>query len=189
MKRARVARIGLGAWLVLPLLVGAVDAKTLAWQQGWDDFGQPLNLAKSHVSYSINATTRHVTLTYFLVGSQVDHAYQVGIHVFCTTFAKKFGRFPVPGAPACGSLTRQGVTKTANAVEFGAIITDAKGNGSVTVDVGAVAAGTYTLEFDVRDGAGCDVTGGGGSGECPVGYQSPGPFGTGATLVVPGASD
>jgi hypothetical protein len=59
------------------------------------------------------------------------------------------------------------------------------GTGSVKIVVGPIAPGTYNLEFDARDGAGCRVTGGGTNPTCLIDFQSPGPFGTATTIVVP----
>ena len=91
------------------------------------------------------------------------------------------------GAGACPAITRQGVTETIKAVEFGVVTTDIHGNGSFTVVVGPVASGTYNLEFDARDGAGCNLIGGAGDGsDCNIDFQSPGPtFGTATTITIP----
>jgi hypothetical protein len=86
------------------------------------------------------------------------------------------------------NIARQGVTRTAVAIEFGVVTTDIHGNGSFTVVVGPIAAGTYDLEFDARNGAGCNLTGGGGNttSTCEADFQSPGPtFGTAAVIIVP----
>jgi hypothetical protein len=65
------------------------------------------------------------------------------------------------------------------------VLTDIHGNGSFAVVIGPVPSGTYELEFFARDGAGCNVNGGGGLATCPVDFQSPGPFGTATTITVP----
>jgi hypothetical protein len=71
-------------------------------------------------------------------------------------------------------------------VEVGVLLTDIHGNGSFTVGIGPVPSGTYEIEFFVRDGAGCDISGGAGNGsDCAVDFQSPGPFGTAITITVP----
>ena len=62
------------------------------------------------------------------------------------------------------------------------------GNGSFTVVIGPVAAGTYVLEFIALNGAGCDLIGGGGTNTdtCSADFQSPGPtFGDTTTITVP----
>jgi hypothetical protein len=72
------------------------------------------------------------------------------------------------------------------AVEFGVVLTDIHGNGRVTIVVGPIASGTYDLEFDARNGAGCGLIGGGGNATCAAVFQSPGPkFGTAAVIIVP----
>jgi hypothetical protein len=67
------------------------------------------------------------------------------------------------------------VTKTAVGIEFGVVTTDIHGNGRFTVVVGPIAASTYDLEFDARNGAGCNLTGGGGNttSTCEADVQSP----------------
>jgi uncharacterized protein YigE (DUF2233 family) len=65
------------------------------------------------------------------------------------------------------------------------VVTDGKGNAAFAVSTGAVAAGTYKVEFQARDGAGCNVTGGADGGACALDFQSPGPFDTTTTITVP----
>lgn len=98
------------------------------------------------------------------------------------------GQFPTDvGGGACHAITRRGVTETIVSVEFGAVTTDIHGNGSFTVVVGPIASGSNNLEFDARDGAGCNLTGGAGNGsDCNVDFQSPGPiFRTETTITIP----
>ena len=77
------------------------------------------------------------------------------------------------------------MTRDSAEIEVGVVTTDIHGNGSFTVVIGPVPPGTYELEFFARDGAGCNVNGGGGPATCPVNFQSPGPFGTATTISVP----
>src|ERR1700732_2462742 len=173
---------------ILFVAVAASAATTTQqWSLGWDNFGEPLNLTKSNVKWSVSATTHRVTVTYTLVGATPSKLYQVALNFFCRTFSSSFGQFPTDlGGGTCLSLTRQGVTATVAEVEVGVVTTDIHGNGSFTVVIGPVAPGTYELEFHVRDGAGCDLTGGAGNGpDCAVDFQSPGPFGTATTIIVP----
>ena len=166
----------------------APTATTQHWTAGWDSFSEPLNFTSSNVTWSVNSTTRKLTVTFKLVSATASKLYQVGVHIFCTTFPATFGQFPVAGGPgACSAITRQGVTETVKAVEFGVVTTDIHGNGSFTVIVGPIASGTYNLEFDARDGAGCNLIGGAGDGsDCNVDFQSPGPtFGTATTITIP----
>jgi hypothetical protein len=68
----------------------------------------------------------------------------------------------------------------------GNVTTDIHGNGYFMVVIGPVAAGTYDVEFQARDGAGCNLIGGAGNGpNCADDFQSPGPFGTTTTITVP----
>ena len=172
--------------LALLLTAGASSAATMQkWTAGWDNLGEPLNYTKSNVTWSVNGTTKKLSITFKLVGATPSKLYQVGVHIFCTGTLPGFGQFPtdVRGGP-CYPVTRQGVTASLVAVEFGVVTTDINGNGSFMVSVGPIASGTYHLEFDTRDGAGCNLSGGGS--DCAVDFQSPGPtFGDATTITVP----
>ena len=167
----------------------ASAATTQKWTAGWDNFSEPLNYNKSKITWSVNSTTRKVSVNFKLVGATPSKLYQVALNFFCTTFPATFGQFPndQPGGGTCGSITRQGVTKTVTEVELGVVTTDIHGNGSFSVVIGPVSSGTYELEFFARDGAGCFLTGGAGNGtDCEADFQSPGPtFGDATTITVP----
>ena len=163
----------------------AVTVTTQKFTTGWDIFNEPLNLTSSNVKWSIS-TARKMSVTFTLVGATPNKLYQVGIHMFCTTAPGSFGQFPtVPGSGACQSLTRQGKTATVASVEMAVILTDMHGKGSANVVIGPIASGSYDVEFSVRNGAGCNVVGGAGTSFCAIDFQSPGPFATTTTLVVP----
>jgi hypothetical protein len=153
------------------------------WTPGWGILNERLNYSRSKIVWSVSATGK-LTITYILVSALPTKLYQVGLTIFCTTFPATFGQFPVDtNAGNCIPNYLQGVNATAAAVELGVVLTDDVGTGSFTVVVGPIAAGTYNLEFDARDGAGCIVAGGGS--DCLVDFQSPGPFGTTTQIVVP----
>jgi hypothetical protein len=178
--------------VVMALLMSASAAwaaTTEKWTAGWDNFSAPLNYTKSNIKWSVNSTTRKLTLTFTLVGAAPTNLYQFSLNFFCTTFPATWGQFPndTPGGGACTPLTRQGVTADSAEVEVGAVLTDLKGNGKYTIVVGPVPSGTYNLEFFTRNGAGCNVNGGGpnDADHCEADFQSPGPFGTGTTITVP----
>jgi hypothetical protein len=176
--------------MALLMSAGAASAATKQkWTAGWDNFGEPLNYAKSSVKWTVSASTKKLTVTYTLVGAVPSKLYQVDLAFFCSTFASTFGQFPVQGlvnGNECQSLTRQGVTASNAYVELGVVTTDINGNGTFAVVVGPVAAGTYDVEFRAIDGAGCNLTGGAGNGsDCDADFQSPGPFGTIATITIP----
>ena len=158
---------------------------TQQWAPGWDTLNEPLNFTKSSVTWWVPiGTPHHLVVSYHLVGATPNKLYQVGVHIFCSTFPATFGQFPSLWVGTCPPVTRQGVTATVTAAEMGAILTDIHGNGYKQIIVGPVASGTYNLEFHVRNGAGCDVSGGGR--ECAVAFQSPGPvFGTPTTIILP----
>jgi hypothetical protein len=180
-------RIFLFAALVLWAAAAAAQTHKQTWTTGWDDFSEPLDLTHSNVTWSLAPTTRKLTITFALAKATPNKLYQVGVHVYCTTFPADFGQFPANGAGNgnCSIVTKQGVTQGVVGVEMGVVVTDIHGNGSSKVVVGPIAAGTYDLEFTVRNGAGCNLTGGAGNSECAVDFQSPGPFGTATTIVVP----
>jgi hypothetical protein len=165
----------------------ALASTTQLWAKGFDNFSEPLDFIRSNITWSVSST-RQLTVTFKLVGARPSKLYQVGIHIMdCSTYPKTFGQFPFRGGPAiCPAITRQGVTDTVAAVEFGVVTTDVNGNGSFSVVVGPINPGTYLLEFNARDGAGCNLTGGAGNGsDCAVDFQSPGPFGTETKIIIP----
>jgi hypothetical protein len=164
---------------------GAADAATQSWMPGWDFFSEPLNLTTSNVVWSVSSS-RKLTVTYTLRAAVPSKLYQVGVHLFCNEPPPTFGQFPIAGgATTCGPITRQGKTASVAAVELGVVTTDAHGNGTFKVVVGPVLAGTYRLEFTVRNGAGCNLIGGSGSTNCGIDFQSPGPFDTTTSVTIP----
>jgi hypothetical protein len=83
-------------------------------------------------------------------------------------------------------MTREMTTASAAAIELAVILTDANGNGTVAVDIGPIASGTYNSEFHRRDAAGCDGVGGvTGAPAWAVDFQVPGPFAKTAKIVFP----
>ena len=160
------------------------SSTTQTFTTGWVIFNEPLNLTKSSVKWTPG--THKLTVVYKLVGARPSKLYQVALNFFCDTFPSTFGQFPVDaGGGTCFSLNRQGVTKTAAEVEVGVVTTDSHGNGTVSVAITGITPGTYHLEFYVRDGAGCNLNGGGGNSGCSVDFQSPGPWGTASTVTIP----
>jgi hypothetical protein len=179
----------LAAALLLSASVASATT-TLKWTPGWDNVSEPLNYTKSNIKWSVNSTTHKITVTFSLVGANPTKLYQFSLNFFCTTFPATFGQFPndTPGGGTCPPLTRQGVTADSAEVEVGAVLTDVHGNGKYTIVIGPVLSGTYDLEFFVRNGAGCLVSGGGNPSDpniCEADFQSPGPYGTGTTITVP----
>jgi hypothetical protein len=177
-------------FLAVALLLAAGTASgdpscmTQRWTAGWDDFSEPLSYKESKVSWSVNPAKSTLSVTFKLVRAKPSKLYQVGVHIFCTTFPATFGQFPVTGSGTCQPNTRQGVTEDLVSVELGVVTTDINGTGYFTVIVGPIAPGTYDLEFDARNGAGCNLTGGGD--DCVVDFQSPGPkFGDATTITIP----
>lgn len=178
-------------FLALSMVLGAAQASaqttTQTWTAGWDKFTEPLNFNTSKVTWSVNATTKRLSVTFKLAGAKPNKLYQVALQLFCTTSPATFGNYPVVflSSGNCTSVTKQGVTKTTAAVELGVVTTDLHGNGSFAVVVGPIASGTYELEFNAQDGAGCFLTG--GNNTCAAAdFQSPGPtFGDATTVTIP----
>jgi hypothetical protein len=174
--------------LLLSASAGFAGTTTQKWTAGWDNFGEPLNYTTSKVAWSVNASSKKLTVTYTLVSAIPGKLYQVDLAFFCSTFANTFGQFPVQRLVNgdCQTITRQNVTAAAAYVEVGVVTTDLNGNGVFAVTIGPIAAGTYNVEFRALDGAGCNLTGGAGNGsDCDADFQSPGPFGTTTTIVIP----
>jgi hypothetical protein len=148
-----------------------------------------LNYKKSSVKWSVAPATSKLTVTFDLVGATPSKLYQVGIVFFCTTFPPTFGTFPVDylSGNNCESFTLQGVAESAASVQVGVVTTDINGDGAFTVVIGPIASGTYNVEFQVEDGAGCNLTGGAGdNSDCDTDFQSPGPtWGDSTTITVP----
>lgn len=171
------------------VFVNAASAQTTTqkWTAGWDKFNEPLNYNKSKVTWSVSPTTKKLSAKFTLVGATPSKLYQVALQLFCSTSPTTFGNYPVVflNNGNCVSVTKQGVTKTAAAVELGVVTTDLHGNGTFSVVVGPIASGTYDLEFDAQDGAGCFLTG--GNNICAAAdFQSPGPtFGEATTITIP----
>ena len=173
--------------LLLSVCTVSAQITKQSWTTGWDNFGEPLDLTHSNVAWSVSLA-RKLTVTFTLAKATPNKLYQVGAHIYCTTFPADFGQFPANGAGGgnCFTMARQGVTQSVVAIEMGVVTTDIHGNGSFKVVVGPIVSSTYDLEFTVRNGAGCNLTGGAGNGsDCAVDFQSPGPFGTTTTMVVP----
>src|SRR5438552_17799559 len=104
------------------LLSATASATTEKWTAGWDNFSEPLNFTSSNITWSVPATTRKLTVTFNLVGAMHNKLYQVGVHIFCSTFPKTFDQFPSGAGGACISITRQGVTRRGAAVNLALLL-------------------------------------------------------------------
>jgi hypothetical protein len=159
----------------------AASATEQKWTPGWDNFHEPLNYEESSLTWLVDSTNKTLTVTYHLVGATHNKLYQAGIHIFCKTFPKTFGQFPSDSDGGdCTTYTRQGVTRSSANVFVGVVTTDIHGDGSFSVVIGPIDAGTYDVEFWARDGAaGCD-------GNQGSDFQSPGPvWGDATTIEIP----
>lgn len=159
-----------------------ITAKLFA---GWDKFTEPLDFTYSNVVWTLNPTAKTLNVSFFLVNAQPRKLYQVGAHFFCSTFPAAFGQIPNDNAAGgtCETFTRQSVTKQVAKFEFGVVTTDTEGNGRFDIEIGPIDPATYRLQFVVRDGAGCMLT---GDINCDVDFQSTGAtFGTATTIIVP----
>ncbi len=168
------------------LLVSSINSISVAdahpnsrlqnWLAGWDIFDKQLDYNTSKVFWKHSPGGSRLVLTYILRGATPNRQYQVGVHLF-DSCPSAFGQFPVG---PCDLVTREGITRVVASIEFGVVTTDSKGNGSFSLSVNGIAAGTYEMEFNVRAGVGCNL---GGCGACDVVFQSPGPFGVGTTKI------
>ena len=149
------------------------------WTPGWDNFHEPLNYKKSKLTWSVDPSTRMLTVTYTLFGARPNKLYQAALHIFCKKFPLTFGQFPtlVYSNGTCPSYPRQGVTNSSAGVFIGVVTTDIYGDGTFTGAVGPIAPGTYHMEFWMRDGAG------GCEGNQGSDFQSPGPIWGDASVV------
>jgi hypothetical protein len=176
--------------LAMLLAVGTDSAAvtTQKWTAGWDNFSEGLDFTHGNIKWSVSPT-RRLTVTFTLVGATPNKLYQVSLNFFCTTFPATFGQFPTErnADGSCIQITRQGVTATIAEVEVGVVTTDLNGKGSFKVVIGPVLAGTYQVSFFARNGAGCNLINGGpcDTNHAEADFQSPGPFGTATTIVVP----
>jgi hypothetical protein len=189
-KRITMKRIFVVVVLLLSASAAFATSTTQKWTAGWNIFSEPLNYTTSKISWSVNTTTSKLSVTFTLRGATPNKIYQVGMTFFCTTFPSTFGQFPTnqTSGGKCEQFTEQGVTETVAYVAVGVVTTDLHGNGSFAVVVGPIASGTYNLEFNSLDGAGCFLAGGanGAFPECEVAFQSPGPtFGDATTITIP----
>jgi hypothetical protein len=79
----------------------------------------------------VNPAKSTLSVNYKLVGATPNKLYQVGVHMFCTTFPPTFGQFPAwPtwwGGDSCALNTKQGVTETLVGLELGVVTTDING--------------------------------------------------------------
>ncbi len=168
------------------------------WTAGWDSFTEPLNYETSHVKWFVDPEKSALRVQFVLRGATPGKVYQVGVHIYCNTPPTNFGVPPTPATfgpfptnggtgGTCWANTRQGVTENVVSVEMGVVTTDLNGDGSFAITVGPIAKGPYNVEFDARDGAGCNLIGGAATVglDCYVDFQSPGPFGDATTITIP----
>src|SRR5450755_3450575 len=142
-------------------ITGPDAATTQYWTPGWGILNEPLNYSKSTIVWSVSAA-RKLTVTYTLVHARPTKLYQVGLHLFCTTFPATFGQFPLhTNGGNCIPSFLQGVDATVAPLESGVALTADVAPGSFKVAGGPSASGTSTLEADARGGAGSNVRGGG----------------------------
>lgn len=143
---------------------------------GWDRFDEPLDAAMSSVAWRVHRPSRTLHVTVKLAGATPGKIYQIGVHQVvrrCDLLPSAFGAYPYAD---CGPITREGKTATAASVDFGAIVTDLNGGGTVRLEVPSMQPGIYKLVFHLRDGAGCNVIGGGPGTTCAMVFRTPAPF-------------
>jgi hypothetical protein len=147
------------------------------WSIGWDVFSEQLDDNSKVDWLQPPGQPSNLHITYHLNGARPNWGYQVGVHLF-DRCDPAFGQYPKI-IPCSTPATRQNVTRNVQAFDFGAVNTDATGNGAQTFIVQGIEKGDYELEFDVRASVGCPF-----SGSCDVIFQSPGPiFGVGTVTI------
>ena len=67
--------------VLLSASTASATATVQKWTAGWDDFSEPLNYTTSKVSWSVNTTTRKLSVTFTLRGATPSKLYQVGAHI------------------------------------------------------------------------------------------------------------
>src|SRR5204863_1129656 len=107
MKKIVLLIVALGLCNLALAETEVVEVTTQHFTTGWDNFGEPLNLASSNVKWSV-LSGRKMSVTFSLVGATPNKLYQVGVHIFCTTAPGTFGQFPTnPPSGNCGQITKQ----------------------------------------------------------------------------------
>src|SRR5215467_10844037 len=75
--RGYMKRLFLLAGALLLSACAASATTTQKWTAGWDNFSEPLNFTKSKIMWSVNSTTRKITVTFNLAGATPSKLYQV----------------------------------------------------------------------------------------------------------------
>ncbi len=138
--------------------------------KGWDIFSDPLSFGQ--VNWSVSG--RNLQVAFQLYGAKPNHEYTVGAHLFneasplTRPAVSAFGGWYVGE----GSNSRDNRKAFAVAYDFGALRTNASGDGSAQFNL-SIPPGAYSLQFTVRIGAvnTCRPDSGKTSG-CAVVYRS-----------------
>ena len=138
--------------------------------KGWDIFSDPLSFGQ--VNWSVSG--RELQAAFQLYGAKPNHEYTVGAHLFneasvlTRPAVSSFGGWYVGE----GSNSRDNRKAFAVAYDFGALRTNASGDGSAQFNL-SIPPGAYSLQFTVRIGAvnSCRPDSGKTSG-CAVVYRS-----------------
>lgn len=157
---------------------------------GWDFTSEPLDLRRSSASWELvdcaGKTKCSLKVDVSLVGAQPNKLYQIGFHLLklCKSPPPAFGAFTLNPTSGCEVITRDGATDGVMAAELGVVTTDSAGRGSLSVIVRRPAKRDYKVIFTVRNGAGCNVSGGGGNGACGIAFRSPETFNDSYTIRI-----
>lgn len=191
-----VVAVALACMLTNPAHAGDIfesranGVKTVKLFPGWDNISEPLDYDKSFASWQLVDCVEKIKcslkVVFSLSAAQPNKVYQVGLHFLnlCKNPPTTFGAFGLFPADGCSEITRDGVTAGVRGAELGAVVTDSNGDGSVSIVVPKPARRDYKVTFTVRNGAGCNISGGAGQGACVVDFRSPGMFGDTQTIKV-----
>jgi len=150
------------------------------WSPGWNDLTQTLDFQKSEVIFNHPDSTSKLDINYILKGADPNRNYHVGIHLFWANSRQCVGSFgQFTALPFCQLITKQGKSRVVEPVELGVLTTDSDGNGIFVVNIEAISAGTYEVQFHIRTGVGCLPI------NCAIIFQSPGPFGITTFITIP----
>ena len=161
-------------------------SRTVVLTKGWDIFDRSLSSGQAGWMVTAGQNSGNLNVAYKLQGAEPNHEYTVGVHLFnpenqtVRPVMTGFGGWDVKGE---GVYSRDGRSAYSIAYDFGALKTDARGNGSARFDL-AVPPGNYYVQFTVRVGAvnTCRPAQGVYHG-CSIVYRSGGRFGEGLESI------
>ncbi len=138
----------------LPISETQSRAGDVLLTKGWDMFGEPLSFGQVGWSVSEGQGPNNFKVAFQLSGSQPNHEFTVGVHLFnpanltARPNVTGFGSLALVGEGITG---REGKSAFAIAYDFGGLKTNAAGDGFAQFDLNLLP-GTYYAQFTVRIG-------------------------------------